>query len=151
MAQTEHQDTFLSTAQFFELAARRCREAEQGLRHHLQEADEIHSQEMKSVADQEHKLVSILECYVQEGPDDVLSTRLQYQIDSKLETEISSQSMDEAFDNLLQLNKDLARTFHDQAIKSATGSVGDAMENIRTEVDAINRRISMIQVTAQDM
>lgn len=56
MAQTEHQDTFLSTAQLFERAARRCREAEQGLRNHLQEVDEIHSQEMKSVADQEHKL-----------------------------------------------------------------------------------------------
>ena len=151
MAQTEHHDTFLSSAQLFERAAIRCREAEQGLRNYFGQAGEARLMEMKNIADQEHQLACALERFVESGPAKVLNTRLQYQLDSKLLKKISSRSLDDAVDQLTSLNNDLASTFHDQALKSGSPSVREAMENISTEVNAINRRISMIRVTAQDI
>lgn len=151
MAQTEHQDTFLSSAQLLERAAMRCREAERDLRNHFHEAGEGQLMEIKNIADQEHQLACALERFVEAGPDKVLNTRLQYQLDSKLLKNISSRSLDDAVNQLTRLNSELATTFHDQAVKSGSPSVCEAMETISTEVNAINRRISMIRITAQDL
>jgi len=151
MAQTEHHDTFLSSAQLLERAVIRCREAEQGLRNYFGHAGELRLMEMKNIADQEHQLACALERFVETGPANVLNTRLQYQLDSRLLKKINSSSLDDAVDQLTLLNSDLVSTFQDQALKSGSPSVREAMQSICTEVNAINRRISMIRVTARDI
>lgn len=151
MEKSTHQETFLTSAQLFERAAFRCREAETGLRNKLQVLNESKRMEMTSIADQEQLLASALEGYAQHGPQKVLNTRVQYQLESGLDRKIQSHTLDEAYHQLTRLNKNLMNTFHDQALKCGSPSVSEAMKNISTEIDAVNRRISMIRVTAQDL
>lgn len=151
MAESKHQKTFLSSAELFNRAAKRCREAESGLRKQLRAADESARLEMSNVAKHEEHLARSLEGYIKHGPLSVLKTRVQYQLDSGLDKSIQSKNLNEAYENLLQLNKELIETFHDQALKSASPTVSEAMENMSAEIAAVNKQISMNRVTAQDM
>jgi hypothetical protein len=151
MEKIKTRHTYLSTAEFIQRAAERCREAEMGLRTHLSEAGEADMMALKSVADAEHLLACALERYVDSGPKEVLKTGIQYQMDSSIESKLDPRSLDEAIAQLTRLNMDLSRSFRDQASKAGTLHMSEAMDNISTEIDAISRRISMIRVTARDL
>ena len=151
MTETTQQDTFLSSAQLLERAASRCREAEKDLRKKLESVSESKRLEISNVAHQEHLLACALEGYIKHAPKKVLNTCLQYQFDSSLQKEIHSHSVDDTYEQLTQLNEDLVKSFHDQAMKAGSPSFSEAMENVSREINAVNRRISMIRITAQDL
>lgn len=151
MLRTENQNTFMSSAQFIQGALTGCREVEQDIREHLQEVDDNKRIEMQHIADHEHKLASALERYLESGPDDVLNTRLQYQLDGKILENYKVNNLQDALKKLTRFNNKLATTFHDQAEKSGSPSVSEAMANLSSEFEALNRKISMIQVADQDV
>lgn len=149
MSDADHRDTFLSYRELLEHSADRCARAAQALRARLAGAGERETLTMQAVADAEQELSDVLNDYATSGPEDLLKTRLQYQLQE--EEPPAPRSLEEAFERLLEVNAQIAEIFHDQAVKNAVVDFGDILENVRERVDATGRRISEIEQTAQDV
>ena len=53
--------------------------------------------------------------------------------------------------NLTQVNEQLATMLLDQADKTELDTLRDTLETLHQEIEATNKRISMIRITAEDI
>lgn len=149
MIHTENQETFLSFGELFSRSAQRFLEAERAVREHLNEADAPYSDAMQLVADAEHQLATDLAGYAEKGPENIVCTRLQYKLDSKpLPTPAT---LGDALKNVTKINSDLAAVLQDLSEKSAPETLQQTIKSLSQNVERVNKQISMIRLTAQDM
>jgi len=149
MIHTENDQTFLSYGELFSHCAGRCREAERAIRSRLDKLDAPYSKAMELVADAEHRLATDLAGYAEKGPDNLVCTRVQYTLEESAPAE--ARSLADALQNVVRVNEQLAEVLSDQADKAALDTLRETLETIGREIEAVNRRISMIRVTARDV
>lgn len=150
MTDASTRKTFLSYRELIERAVERCREAENTLRAHVEEADERYAMTWATVADVEADLARSLADYAKDAPDEVLHTRLQYQPDTEGTEEVAS-NLSEAIEHLIAVNNAIADLFHHEAADTPLPTLQEALENVRENVDATNRKITQIRQSAHEL
>lgn len=148
MNETPKQDTFLSLAEVLETAVQQCLNAERNLRGSLYQAGEPHTLALGEMAESERKLAALLSGFADKMPDKVLATRFQYTLDSIEYPE--PRDPFEAASRLIEVNERIVDDLREQARNAVPASVGEALDVLWRDVEAMGRRISMIHVTMHD-
>ena len=149
MIRTEDQQTFLSYGELFSRSAQRCLAAEKSIREHIPQLQEPYSQAAELVAEAEHRLATDLTEFASKSPDNIVCTRVQYKLDETPPP--APQTVADAMANLTQVNEQLATMLLDQADKTELDTLRDTLETLHQEIEATNKRISMIRITAEDI
>ena len=149
MIHTETKETFLSYGELFSRSSRRCLAAERSVRSHIAGANARDTQAMTLVADAEHDLAMNLAAYAESGMESIVCTRLQYKLDTAMPAH--PDNPEDALENVTSINIDLADLLGDLAEKAAPETLRDNLKNLREVVEAVNRRISTIRLSTQDI
>jgi hypothetical protein len=149
MIQTENQQTFLSYGELFSRSAQRCLEAERCIRNYIDEVDAPYSHAIELIADAEHRLATDLAGYAEKGPDNIVCTRVQYTLE---ETALSAaENLTRALHNVTRVNQQLAEVLVEEADKVPLDTLRETLVALDLEIETVNRQISMIRLTAQDI
>ena len=116
---------------------------------HSARVDSPYREAMALVAQEERELAGQLAEYAENGPANIVCTRLQYTLEEPGQP--VAHSADAALENVTRVNRALAAILRDLTEKLAPDTVCESLEAFRLAVDAVNRRISMILVTARDL
>jgi hypothetical protein len=149
MIQTENQQTFISYGELFSRSAQRCLEAERSIRNYIDKVGTPYSHAMALIADAEHRLALDLAGYAEKGPDNIVCTRVQFTLDNSAPSEAGSLS--EALHNVTCVNEQLADVLAEEADKVVLDTLRETFDALDLEIEAVNRQISMIRLTAQDV
>ncbi len=149
MSQVENRETFISFEELFHSFSEQCFSAEQALRRTLQQADEPYSEGLKLVADAQHSLGQELRNCADQGPENLLATRLQYTLEQPRDAEADTAGA--AVKGITRLNRELESVLKDLVDKTPQESISEMIDALRREVDTVNRKISMIRVSMQDV
>jgi hypothetical protein len=103
---------------------------------------------LAKIADIERELAGLLARFAENGPEHVLQTRFQYTLDTDRLPEPAHPF--QAVNYIISINQKIIDDLDDQARKIGLDSVEDALEALRSEVESLARKISMIRVTMQD-
>jgi hypothetical protein len=145
---TEQQQTFVSCGEFLSRASQCCMDAEQALRRQLADVEQPCASGMALVADTEHALAMQLAKYGADGPREIITTRVQYPHELVPPAPVGTPA--EALRNVTSINLELTRAVKDLARKTGPVALSDTLNMVADEIDAANRRISNIRVTARD-
>lgn len=149
MIQTENQQTFISYGELFSRSAQRCLAAERSIRNYIDKVAPPYSNAMALIADAEHRLALDLAGYAEKGPDNIVCTRVQFTLDDNAPSE--ADSLTGALHNVTCVNEQLAEVLVEEAGKVSLDTLRDTFEALDLEIEAVNRQISMIRLTAQDI
>jgi hypothetical protein len=149
MSVAAKRETFISCAELFYQFAERCFDAEKALRNTMRQVDEPYLQGLELVARAQHALGEELEKHAEKGPENLVSTRLQYTLDRQSEPE--SDSAGAALQAVTSVNDELQQALHDVEEKMPPESIREMFDALRREVDSVNRQISMIRLSMQDV
>ncbi len=149
MIHTENHETFLSFGELLSRSAQRFLDAERQVRKHLDEADPPYYHAMLLVADAEHKLATDLANYAEQGPENIVCTRVQYKLESNPLP--APATLEGALKNLTEINMELTEVLKDLSEKSAPETLRQTIETLRRDVEQVNKQISMIRLTVQDI
>ena len=148
MNEIPRQDTFLSLAEVLEQASQQCLNAERNLRGCLYQVSEPHSLALGEIAEHERDLAEILSSFAKNAPDGILETRFQYTLDTVTHPE--PQDAFEAARSLIDSNERIVDELREQSLKAIPETVVETLDILWRDVEAVGRKISMIQVTMQD-
>lgn len=149
MSVAAKRETFISCAELFYHFAERCFRAEKALRDSMQQVDEPYRQGLELVAQVQHALGEELEKHAEKGPENLISTRLQYTPDQQLEPGAGSAGT--AVQDITRVNGELLQVLQDVEEKMSPESIREMVGALRAEVDSFNRKISMIRLSMQDV
>ncbi|MEE4144882.1 MAG: hypothetical protein V2I26_08790 [Halieaceae bacterium] len=149
MIRTENQQTFMSYGELLSRSAQRCLEAERSIRHHIDTIEPPHSKAMEQIADAEHRLAMDLAAYAEKGPENIVCTRVQFTLDENVSSE--AENLTEALHNVTGINNRLAEVLVEEADKVTLDALRDTLEMLDLEIESVNRQISMIRLTANDI
>jgi hypothetical protein len=149
MIEGNNQQTYLSYAELFAHAAQRCLKAETALRAQIGKAEGPYAQAVELIAEAEHGLAKGLSAYASDGPVNTISTRLQYKPEE--DAMPPPATLRQALDNITRVNEELAEVFLERADREAPESLRDRVDTVRQEIKGVNKRISMIRLTAEDV
>lgn len=149
MIQTEDQQTFISYGELFSRSAQRCLEAERSIRNYMDKVAPPYSNAMALIADAEHRLALDLAGYAEKSPDNIVCTRVQFTLDDN--TPSDADSLTEALHNVTCVNQQLSEVLVEEADKVSLDTLRDTFEALDLEIEAVNRQISMIRLTAHDI
>jgi hypothetical protein len=149
MEENQRQATFLSVAEVLASAAEQCLNAERNLRCTLYHVGEPHALALGEMAARERELAALLSGFVGEASENILETRLQYTLDSIDYPE--PRDPFEAATRLVEVNGRIVDDLREQSRNVVPARVGEALDLLWRDVEAISRRISMIHVTMHDV
>jgi len=149
MIHTENHETFLSFGELFSRSAEQLLQAERAVREHLNETEAPYQQAMKLVADAEHRLAIELAQYAEKGPENIVCTRVQYKLES--DARPTPSTLEDALQHLTGINLELTEVLQDLSEKAAPETLQQTIETLRRDVEHVNKQISMIRLTAQDV
>lgn len=142
-------ETFISYRELLSRSAQQCTQAGRSVMAYVTEVRPPYREAMVLVAREERELGVKLEGYAEKSAASVICTRLQYKPE---EGELPTpRSPDTALQNVTQVNRELVAILQDLADKSAPDTVYESLDAIRQNIDRVNKRISMILLTAQDV
>jgi len=147
--QDSKRDTFLSVAQLLERATERCARAAEMLERCEAGEDQTHRSLLEDVAADQRELVQQLELYRRDGPENVLTTRLQYRAPEREQQ--APHSAQEALQYTTAVNNDVAQLLEEQVLKLAAPETAEQLEDLHQAVVSTNRQISMARVTGEDI
>lgn len=141
--------TFVSYAELLSAMGDRCLLAETYLLEARSGADDPWGALVEELADRERGLGESLKAFSRDGPEDMLSQRIQYTLE--MPTANAPDSLNAAIDELARTNDEIESLLGQQAEKATAGTIREEFRNLRETVEAISRKISMIRVTSSDV
>ena len=142
-------NTFVSYRELLNLAARRCRLAEQALVRIAGNSDTPAAALVREIARTEQQFIEGLLTFAREGPHEILATRMQYTLD--MPDNQQPETLDAALIMLLQTNEKLQGILMQQTEKIQAAETLNDVRGLTGKLEAVNRSISMIRISAEDI
>lgn len=147
----KQRDTFIAFGDLLKNLALQCRAAERFLRR--ARADDRQSMVATEfavwVAQREGRVATGLEQCAQQGPDNMISRRLQFKPSYRAWLDPGDTAL--ALKQVVALNNAVAEALAEVTEKSVPVEIGEKMADLTRQIDAINRKVSLAMVTAKDV
>jgi hypothetical protein len=145
----EQRETFIEYGDLLRELAAQCRAAEaflsQGASRELDSMDQL----AEWVARREGRVADGLERCAEEGPANMVSRRLQFMPEHRAWE--APEDRVTALQQAVAVNNAVASVLREETEKSVPVDVGEQMDDLTRQVDAINRKVSLALVTSQDL
>lgn len=152
MNDTENgRDTFIAFGDLLKSLALQCRAAERFLRRAQADtgAPMVTTEFAAWVAQREGRVATGLEQCAQQGPDNMVERRLQYQPSYRAWQDPDTTNL--ALRQVVVLNNAVAEALREATEKSVPVEIGEQMDDLTRQIDAINRKVSLAVVTSEDV
>jgi hypothetical protein len=148
---TKQRDTFIAFGDLLKSLALQCRAAERFLRRAKTDrgAPTITAEFAAWVAEREGRVATGLEQCAQQGPENMIARRLQYK--PSYRAWLDPGATESALKQVVDLNNAVAEALAEATEKSAPVELGEKMDDLTRQIDAINRKVSLAVVTAKDV
>jgi len=147
----KQRDTFISFGDLLKSLALQCRAAERFLRRAgADDAESTVTAEFANwVAKREGRVATGLEQCAQQGPENMIARRLQYKPSYRAWLDPGAAEL--ALRQVVDLNNAVAEALAEATEKSVPVEIGEKMDDLTRQIDAINRKVSLAVVTAKDL
>lgn len=144
-------DTFIAFGDLLKSLGLQCRAAERFLRKvRSDDAEPTVTAEFAAwVAQRQARIATGLEQCALQGPENMVARRLQYKPSYRAWLDPGTTGL--ALKQVVNLNNAVAEALGEVAEKSAPVEIGEKMEDLTRQIDAINRKVSLAMVTSRDL
>lgn len=142
-------ETFVAFGDLLLKLALQCRAAERFLKQRTKAEAGVTVELAYWVAERQARVASGLEGCAQEGPSNMVSRRLQYKPD--YQAWLDPQETEPALKQVVNLNNTVSEVLQEVTDKSVPVEVGEQMQDLTRQVDAINRKVSLALVVSSDV
>ena len=145
-------ETFLSYGTLLNRVAELCRSTARDLELHVEEANARYERVLRDVVVKQKKLADQVREYADEGPTELLDTRLQF-ADEALSSggDSSPETVGAALQNLMGRNGAIERAFADQAEATAPEGIADLLRNLSDLFASHSRAVAWNLAQARDL
>lgn len=148
---SEQRDTFVAFGDLLKSLALQCRAAERFLRKLRADGSEpmVTVEFAAWIAQREGRVATGLEQCVQHGPANMIARRLQYKPSYRAWLDPDTAKL--ALRQVVDVNNAVAEALREAAEKSVPVEIGEKMEDLTRQIEAINRKVSLAVVTSGDI
>ena len=142
-------ETFVAYGDLLMNLALQCRSVERALGRRAEDDGGLTVELAKWVAERQARVASGLERCAKEGPENLVARRLQFK--PSYRAWLGPEQGDVALGQVVALNNVVTEVLAEEAEKSVPVELGEQMDDLTKQVDAINRKISLALVTSGDL
>lgn len=147
-----NRETFLSYGTLLKRVADHCSATAQDLELHVGETNARYERALRVVVEKQKNLADQLRDYAEEGPTELLDTRLQFAEEALTSrVDYSADTVGAALQNLMGYNGVIERAFADQARLTAPQRIADLLRNLSDLFASHSRAVAWNLEQARDM